>query len=328
MIGANKLTAKFPARQFPENATDDTLKTGEINIVWQDRIAVHKAVYDKFNTDFKLFLTKLSDNNVKKYVENVFNKNLIFVGISKRKTPAIFSRLLLTNTNRIAGIVLDSFDLEINLSTGESNNIDDCIYAVYYSLIRSGVILNSEAITKNKELHKNLIIYLNQSFLRILGKGLVYNEKQKEYIKCICIYIFHRHFLQQRHLAAISALKKNYKDITNSDFLKEIADKLEEISKYSTVQDIPKMLIDHKIIYENPNNIIMNMLKIFGTPGFYHLIGSLDLLIGFIVISRYPTNLFNKSSMISEKLHKTVEDIMLNYVKQISYDTKIIPKEY
>lgn len=285
MIGAKNLTKKFPARHFPDVPSSGSLYVDEINIVWQDKNADHKAVYDRFNEDFKLFLSKLPSNNVKKFVEFVYNKQLIFLGVSKRKTPAIFSRLLTTNSDKVAGIVLDSFDMEINLSTGESSAIDDCIYAVYYSLIRAGVILNADAIAKNKELHRNLVIYLNQCFLRLLGKGLVYNDKQKEYIKGVCIYIFHRHFLQQRHLAAMSALKRNYTNILNKEYLAELASSLEEAKKYSTVQDIPKILVDLKIINGNPNNVIMNILKLFGTAGFYHLIGTLDLLVGFIVLS-------------------------------------------
>ncbi len=329
MLGAKQLTKKFPARHFPDIPSQPSaLQDGEINIVWQDRIEAHKDVYDRFNSDFKLFLTKLPSNNVKKYVQYMYDKQLIFVGVSKRKTPAIFSRLLLTKEDKIAGIVLDSFDMEINLSNGESSAIDDCIYAVYYSLIRAAVLTNDSDMIKNKELHRNLVVYLNQCFLRLLGKGVVYNDKQKEYIKGVCIYIFHRHFLQQRHLAAMSAFKKNYTSIMGTQFMPDVSAALEDAKKYSKVQDIPKILVDLKIIHDNPNNVIMSILKLFGTSGFYHMIGSLDLLIGFIVISRYPTNLFTKSSMISEKLHKSVEDMMLKYITKIGFDTKAIPKDF
>lgn len=324
---ATKSASSFPVQQFAASPVSDVLKTGEYNIAWFDKDEDNRSMYATFNENFKLFLTKMQSNNVKKFVEFLFNKGLIFVGISKLKNP-VFSRLLLGKSDGIAGIVLDSSDLDIDLKTGETPNIDDCIYAVYYSLIRGGVLLNKDEVQRDKELHRNLAIYLNQIFLRSLGKGTIYNEKQKNSILITCIYIFHRHYLQQKHLAALSFLKRNYSNLVDQKTLELVYPLLESTSKYSTIQDIPKILIDLKILSANPNIVTMNLLKNLGTSGFYNLIGSLDVYIGFVVLSRYPTGLFPRTSLISDKLHKNVEQIMIKYLDKIKYDTKAIKRLY
>lgn len=323
----NTSTNNFPSRHFDNSPVSDVFTTGEINILWYDKDDENRSMYSAFNENFKLFLTKMQTGYVKKYVEFVFNKDLVFVGISKIKNP-VFSRLLTTETNKVAGIVLDGDDLDINFRTGETPNIDDCIYATYYSLIRSAVILNKDVVSRDKELHKNLAIYLNQIFLRSLGKGTIYNDKQKNAILIACIYIYHRHYLQQRHLAALSLLKRNYKNIVDKNTLDQIYPALESTSKYSSISDIPKILIDLKIISTNPNIITMNLLKNLGTAGFYDLIGSLDVFIGFVVLSRYPTGLFPRTAIVSDKLHKNVEEIMVKYLNKVEYDTKAIKKQY
>jgi hypothetical protein len=328
IAASTKQVSGFPAQHYNNTSVSDALKTEEINIIWMQKIEKTKEVYNRFNEDFKLFLSKMPSNDVKKYVEFVFNKGLVFIGISKGKTPAIFSRLLLTRSEKVAGIVLDSNDLDISLSTGETPSIDDCIYAVYYSLIRAGVLLNKNEIAKDKELHKNLVIYLNQIFLRSLGKGTIYNEKQKYAIMIACIYIYHRHYLQQKHLSALSFLKRNYSNIVDKSSLEEVVPKLEATSKYSNMQDIAKILVDLKIMTTNPNRITMNLLRNLTTSGFYSLIGSLDLFIGFVVLSRYPTGLYPRTAIISDKLHSTVEQIMVKYVSKVSYDTKAIPRGF
>lgn len=318
----------FPAHHYNSTPVSDALKTEEINIFWLDKEPGNKESYGRFNEDFKMFLSKMPSNDAKKHVEFVFNKGLVFIGFSKSKTPAVFSRLLLSKAEKVAGIVLDSQDLDISINTGETPSIDDCIYAVYYSLVRAGVLSNKTEIARDKELHKNLIIYLNQIFLRSLGKGTIYNEKQKHAILVACIYIFHRHYLQQKHLSALSFLKRNYSNIVDKNSLEEVAAKLEGTSKYSTIQDIAKILVDLNIITVHPNRITMNLLKNLSTSGFYSLIGSLDLFIGFVVLSRYPTGLFPRTAMISDKLHRSVEQISLKYLNKVSYDTKAIPRAY
>lgn len=327
MINVNQKSA-FPAQHYNVSPVSNALKTEEINIYWLDKEPGNKEIYGRFNEDFKLYLSKMPSNDVKKHVEFAFNKSLVFIGFSKGKTPAIFSRLLLGKTEKVAGIVLDSQDMDIEISTGETPSIDDCIYAVYYSLIRAAVLSNKDAIAKDKELHKNLAIYLNQIFLRALGKGTIYNEKQKHSIMIACIYIYHRHYLQQKHLSALSFLKRNYSNIVDKASLEEIVPKLEATSKYATIQDIAKILVDLNILTANPNLITMNLLRNLATSGFYHLIGSLDLFIGFVVLSRYPTGLYPRSAMVSDKLHRTVEQIILKYLAKVEYDTGAIPKAF
>ena len=85
------------------------------------------------------------------------------------------------------------------------------------------------------------------------------------------------------------------------------------------------MLVDLKIFYENPALITINYLKILGNVGFFSFIGPLDQFIANIVMVKYPTELSPKTSMVSEKVHENIENIMIEYVNKLDYEpTKLL----
>ena len=142
-----------------------------------------------------------------------------------------------------------------------------------------------------------------------------------------CAYLYHRSFLSQKHPMALTKVKNNYKDIIKSN-VDNIITKLDRTSKYSTMKDIPKVLVDLKIVTTNPNQLMISLLKVLGSTGFYCFGGSLDHFIAAIILAKYPTGLFPKSMMVSDKLHTTVENVMSKYLAKVEYDVSAIKKDY
>jgi hypothetical protein len=143
-----------------------------------------------------------------------------------------------------------------------------------------------------------------------------------------CAYIFYRHYFQQKHLSAVSFVKRNFKDNIKPDVMKEAMDQIALSSKYSTIQDISKILIDLKVITNNPNQITISLMKMLSNKGYYCVSGSLDFFISFVILCRYPTGLFPRTATVGDKVHKNVEDSMTKYLNSLKYNTKIITKEY
>lgn len=328
MSKMNKESKMFPPKSFSDSPVQDIFKTGEFTISWLDKFKENEDVYSTFNEIFKLYLSKLPSNNVKKYVDFVFKKGLVFIGYSITRSPIVFNRILLTKQNKVAGVVLDSSDLDIDIDTGETDRVDDCIYATYYGLLRSAVISGNGSLKQDKDLNKNLAIYVNQVVLRSLGKGIVYSADQKDLIFGACAYLYHRHFLSQKHPMALVKVKNNYKDIINQKNIEKVIETLDRTSKYSTMKDISKILVDLKIVTTNPNQIMLSLLKQLGSTGFYCFIGSLDYFLASVVLARYPTGLFPKTMMVSDKLHTTVENITSKYLGKVEYDVTAVKREF
>ena len=58
-------------------------------------------------------MTKISYPYIKKYVSEVYNRDLVFIGSILEKNDLIFSRLLIDSSDKLNGIVLNSMFLEI-----------------------------------------------------------------------------------------------------------------------------------------------------------------------------------------------------------------------
>ena len=183
-------------------------------------------------------------------------------------------------------------------------------------------------MTKYKDLNKNLAIYVNQVVLRSLGKGIVYSVEQKDLIFGATTYLYHRHFLSQKHPMALVKVKNDYKDLINQKSIDKVIETLDRTSKYSTIKDISRLLVDLKIVTTNPNQVMLSMLKQLGSTGFYCFVGSLDHFLASVVLARYPTGLFPKTMMVSDKLHTTVETITTKYLSKVEYDVTAVQREF
>lgn len=280
----------------------------------------YKPMYTRFNNDFGLFINKLPNTLAKKYVGEVFNRDLIFLGINQLvKTEGFFSKPVFNNDS-LTKIVLDIKDLEININTGETKNIDDCIYATYYSFLRAAVVLNRSEIKSDKKLQELLAQYLYLIVLSVLdAKTSVNTPKQKFFVKIISYYAFYRYFIKETYASTLRRLDKIFSE--SQEMYDEFKPKFKDIEKYESVKDIPKMLIDTKVSIIDPNAFIINLIRKYKQYGFYCILGALDMFIAFVVTCKYPIELFTQNSSLNNDLQNKIEDAMVPYMKKVRFLT-------
>ena len=292
----NNLDKSFSPKRFNESSVSDMMTTAETKIIIINKSSdeeENKILYDNFNSQFKSYLTKISYPYIKKYVSEVYNRDLVFIGSIMEKNDLIFSRLLIDSSDKLNGIVLNSLFLEINIQSGDTPSIDDCIYSVYGGLVRASILVNKNNVIKNINLHKLICSYLYLIFLKSAGQKIIYNEKQKQFINMICTYTYFTHFLNYKQGPVLSIMKTEFKDFFNKDWFAEFLSLIKNV-KYTRIKDIPSIMIDLNISTDPPARIYLELLKLLGTQGFYSLISSLDQLIQLIIIGKYNTELYKR----------------------------------
>lgn len=327
METSNKTNTYYPIKSFNDNTISDVLERKEKTILVGPRSAEgNTEIYKTFDEQFSTYLMKLPSNNVKKYVQHLFNSDQIIIGIGAEssKAEAVFGRVLITKDNKLAGVVLDSPSLDIDIKTGETNNIDNCVYASYFNFIRAVVICNETTINKDMDLHKLLSTYINLMILRTLGQNSIYNEKYKTAIFMTAIYVYFRHFTKVKHSLVLSYIKREFRDILNQEYVDEFLPTFQNVSKYDDIKDIPKILVDLGIFHSNPSSFTINLLRIIGNSGFYNIVGSLDRFIATIITAKYPTDLFSKGCNLSSKTQDSIEYIMSKYMNKVKYGDIVI----
>jgi len=320
------LNKYFQPHFFSDTDVNAALSKDELKIFIIDKDKEGQPIYDVFNDDFSKYLGKMPDNIVKDSCRNLLNKNLIFLGIAKSKPDMVVVRPLITKTDKLAGIILDSQQLGVDPTAGSTNSIDECIYAVYFGLIRSVVLINKSEIRQNKDLHKLLSTYLYLLFLKAIGSDKLYSEKQKSLVHMLSIYIYYKHYLNERHGYILSILQRDYENFIGKENLKEFLPVLEKMQSYTSLKDFPKMLIDAKVINESPNVLIMSLLRMLKPMGFYALVGSLDYFIPLVIITKYPIEFIGNKAPTNDKIQNAVEEIMSKYVDKIKYDLTAVEK--
>ena len=280
-----------------------------------------KALYDTFNNDFNIYLQKLPAGPVKSNVSKAFNRSLIYLAVAKIKLDNAFSKIVLVdNDTKLSQILLSTQQLNIDPLTGKTKTIDECVYATYFSLIRAAIITNKKDVRQDVDLHKLLSTYLYLLFLKAIGSDKIYSEKQKVFIRILSVYLFYKYYLKEKHDLIISIMRREYSQFINKDFLEEFLPTLEELKFYDSIKDLPKMLIDAKILNVHPNTITIQLLKLLNPMGFYCLIGSLDYIISLVVLSKYPVEFFSKGALVNEKIQSAVEEIVVKYLDKLTYE--------
>jgi len=314
------LNKQFQSSFFSDTDVNTILSTDELKIFIIERDKEGLPIYDTFNQDFSKYLAKMPNNIVKSNCLDLLNKNLIFLGIAKTKPDNVIVRTFITSDNKFAGVALDSQQLGIDPTTGASDSIDECIYATYFGLVRSAVVINKTEIRQNKDLHKLLTTYLYLLFLKAIGSDKLYSEKQKVFVHILSIYIYYKHYLKERHPYILTILKRDYDNFIGKEYLEEFLPVLEKMKNYSSLKEFPKMLIDSKIIKESPNIVTMSLLKMLKPMGFYSLIGPLDYFIPLVVITKYPVEFISTKAPTNDKIQDAVEEIISTYIDKIKYD--------
>lgn len=317
------IVGDFPPKHFNEaGEIGQALLSKEQSIVLYKKTEKNKNLYDNFFPNFEEALSKFPQSHIKKIITDIYNKNIIRLGFSLNDTddPLVCARVSIDQPNdTLLAIILNYKYLGIDIETGKVNNINECIYASYYGLIRAIVLLNSSKIYKDYNLHKLLISYLNLLILKVLGKRLLDSGKQRKLILMAVAYIYFRHFLKQQHLMAISSIKNHFSDTLTKEFIIECMPAFDIIKKYNSIREIGKILIDLKIIREDPSKIILDIFNMFKSAGFHGIATSLDIFIAMACLSKYPTELFVKQCYTLDKVHNGIEKSIMNYFRQVKF---------
>ncbi len=285
--------------------------------------------YKNFYELFNLYLKKMPNNNVTKYSKSIIDRNGVFVGLHggvSGSKISIFSRVLITSSSKLGGIVLDSKFLEIN-ENGQTDNIDNCIYATYFSLIRTAILCNEKEIKLDFDFHNMCISYIYYAILKAIGGVQTLSKVQLDGVYLICSYLYLRQHLELSHSSALSRISRLYKTILDPTTVETYIKEFELLSKYKLIKDIGKALIDIKIINKDPNKVLISLIQIYGKEYFYNLIGPLHFLTGVIVLGNYPTDLFDKPITINTKIQNKVEFFITKYIDKISYSIDIYSKQ-
>jgi len=317
----------FQPKFFSNSDVNNILLDSEQKMLVIDKNSESESIYTNFYNDLSTYISKLSNNSVKSQVQNLLNKDLIYLGLSKTKIDNIFSRLLITTDNKLAGIVLDTQQLAIDPITGSCESADECTYAVYFGLVRAAVVLNKDEIRKDKDLHKLMTTYLYLLLLKAVGIDKIYSEKFKVFIHILAIYMYYKYYLKEKHNFIISILENDYEPFIGKKNIEEFLPTIEKFVDYQSIKDFPKMLIDAKLWTENPNIITIALLKTLKPTGFYCLLGPLDYFVSLAVVSKYPVEFFSKKSLVNEKLQDAIEEIIVKYINKIKYDLSVIQKK-
>lgn len=304
-----------------DSPVSDILLKKESSIAIVVRKQNNNEFYKNFDESFKIYLSKLPRNDVRKYVEKIFSDGRIFIGINRAiKSEIVFSRVMIAKNTKFIGIILDSSNLDIDIETGDPSSVDECIYASYFGIIRGSVLINSPSISKDMDLHKLLSTYINLIVMKTLGRTAILNDKQKAALIMLSAYAYFKHFINMRHSQILSTIKKEFNDLVSKEYIDEFLPLFEKISKYNTLHDIPKMLIDLNLYNGNPGSFLMSLIKIMGNAGFYSFIGTLDYFISMIVVCKYPTELYNKGCLTTSKLHDSIEDVIIKYIDKMPFE--------
>jgi len=315
----SKTIKQYKIMDFNKNYDDDITKNligSEGNMmVWESSEFDYPAFYELFNE----YLKKMPTNNVTKHTKSILDRNGVFVGAHLTK-PKVFiaARSLITSDLKLAGIVLENAGLNIKMD-GSTDNIDDCIYATYYSLIRSVIVCNKAKIYSDFEFHKLVINYIYFVILKSLGNISIFSKEQLHGIYLACAYLYLRQQLDLNHVATLSRLNRLFKTDLPIDVLKSWIVKFDLLSNYKTLKDIGKVLVDLDIAASNSNKILISILQIFGKDFFYNFMGPLSFLVGLIVLNNYPTEIFSKPITVNTKVQNKIEEYCVTYLNSLPY---------
>lgn len=278
-----------------------------------------QLVYTRLHTDLAAYGLKIPNSLAKTCVDYLITRKLIFLGVTKSGHKSGVLGTILLNKNKLAGIVLESGELNIDTRTGESSAIDRSFYASYFEYIRATCILNETKIIKDSNIHHIVCKYLSLIFLKAIGSGVNFTEKQKIFLEVLVNYFYLRFMLRQNH----NKIKEIITGPLSKELQSEIVFLLPRLEKYKTMKDIFKAFIDFNISHEPPTAIIMKLLNKYKIFTFSCFVGSLDYLISLIITSLYPVD-FLEGALINKDLQGQLESHLSKYLTTINFDTSAV----
>ncbi|MEO5350434.1 MAG: hypothetical protein H7836_12410 [Magnetococcus sp. YQC-3] len=314
----------FDVDKFRLSVDDNPLTKHEKEMIILTRNIQQEKVYNNFDNDFNIYLSKLPDSAAKKTIEKLSVNKLIFLGTNSKKDGCLGSPLLSSSNDAIGGVVLDAADFDIELSTGNTSNIDQCVYAAYFNYIRGVVLLKRKEVKQNIELHNLMIEYLKNIIKKSISAPTL-NEKQELVFEALVRLFYYEYFLfydfgMAMDLFVMKAVPKEYQ--------KEIEKTLRtlETSRYGRFRDIFKALYDLKIVIDNPNNMLSACLTKLGLSQFLYVTTNIDFVIASAILSLYPGADFVDNLLINRKLQESIEDIIVKYSNTTGLNLDLVSK--
>ena len=315
-----KLNVEYTPKLFNSSEIETFLKENENKVILVLRLDENKTAYDNFDKDFTAFLDKLPNSPLKTAVGTLINKQLVFFGTAKNVDGTTYSRALISKNEKLAGIVLNSYALDISLKDGRTPSIDECIYSTYYGIVRSAVLIHKEEIKKDRELQKNVSEFLTGLIMRVIGRSMTVDANQKRFIQLIVTYLFFKQFCEEKHAKIVKLISKYYSDIFDKDSLERYSQHIEKLDSFSSIKDLPKIIQLFNLSEMNSSQLTMNLIRSVGSQGFHVLLGSLDQLIASIVLAKYPTEIVGKGFSTNRELQNKIENKIDKYIKKIKFE--------
>jgi hypothetical protein len=319
-----KIKSVFDIEKFRAFHDDmNPLTKHERELLILTRAGEQLKVYERFDNDFNLFLSKLQNSPAKKAAEKLYNNKVIYLGTNTKQDGCLGSPLI-GGDGILGGVILDSADFDISLSNGDTSNIDLCIYGTYFNYIRGIVLSNRKEIKKDIELHELLITYLKNLIKKNSGIPQL-NEKQDLLYDLVVRVFFYQFFLYYDFDMAFDLyIKKKIPEQFKSEFniLLRNIDK----SKYVQFRDIFKILFDLKITSDNPNTLLSSTLQKLGISQFLYISSVIDYLIAATILSLYPGSTFTKNLFINRVTQEAIESKITHYSNSIRFDFDMVSR--
>ena len=244
-----------------EGKITDFLKTQEGHICYL--FNRYEARYTTFDKDFADMLESSPNNMMKRHVGALFNQKLVFYGSTENNSGEVFSRVLITKTDKVAGVLNNSFALDIDLTTGHIKT-NDILYATYHGLLRAASIIFKQEVLKDTELHQYVTTFLYTLFLKLLGRSLSVESDQKKLLHLIVIYLYHKQFLEQKHPTIIKKINRNYTELFSKEELDRFQIFLDKLISFDGFKDFSKIASSMNLSTYSSSQIMMYLLSLVG----------------------------------------------------------------
>ena len=202
------------------------------------------------------------------------------------------------------------------MDTGETTEIDSCIYTIYQQYLRAGIYTQFRTVKDDWKLHKLVLQWLYFIYMKAIGSNNIFSDKQKDLLKLLLYYFYTRFCLfKDHHLAIDLACKHSKLDELYNEFKAEF----ELFKRYTVFNDIFKAIKDLKIVNTSVSVMIMDCIKKFQINGYYTITGTIDVVISGSIISLYPVR-FVSNLFVNSNIQKSIEKIVLKYCKKVKID--------
>ncbi len=270
----------------------------------------NREIYNTFDENFELYASKLASSLCKEKAQYLIqHKRILLSKTLDSGKNGIVGTIIIRNKT-LYNVLLDIYDLGINIRTGETNNIDECIYASYFQYLRGVIIINYDMIQRDIEL-LNLMIYLIQLILlRVIDVSYNLMDKQKDILEIVIKYFINRFYFGHKHPESVT-----YAFLNNKQYVKELKSTVELFRKYNKFADILKALIDVKLSRKQLSVTIIKCIKLFGITGYYCLTTSIDYILAGLVCAKYPTRFLTRFNT-DMKSHILLEKSLSKYFKK------------